>query len=122
MNASLTRVSIPLLCWVLGLVVFEQSLQFAFSSSAAHFFLKTGLPPRLRPALGITEALAALLFLLPFTAMAGGYLLLVIFGLAAAIHILHGRFDVGGLLVYAAAALVCMAGARRAVDAPQEET
>lgn len=109
MNARLANFSIPLLRWTLGLVVIIESSQFAFSASAAHFFAKTGLPSWLRPALGGSEILAAILFLVPFTALLGGYLLLVIFGVAALIHLLHGQFGVEGLLVYAVAALVCMA-------------
>lgn len=109
MNANLTRVSIPLLRWTLGLVVMLQSFEFVFSTSAAHFLAKSGLPAWLRPVLGGAEIIAAALFLAPFTALIGGTLLLVIFGLAALVHILHGQYGVEGLLVYAMAALVCMA-------------
>jgi hypothetical protein len=91
--------------WTLGLVVLVQSALFAFSPAAAHFFAKTGLPGWVRPALGVVEMLAALLFLAPQTVIVGGYSLIVIFGLAAVVHLLHGWYDVGGLLVYAAAAL-----------------
>ena len=109
MNANLTRVSIPLLRWTLGLVVMLQSFEFVFSTSAAHFLAKVGLPAWLRPVLGGSEIIAAVLFLVSFTATIGGYLLLVIFGLAALLHILHGEYGVEGLLVYAVAALVSMA-------------
>lgn len=108
MNATRTGFAVPLLRWILALVVIEQSCLFAFSPSVAVFFARTGLPLWVRPALGISEAVAALLFLLPVTAVGGGYLLLFIFAVAAVLHILHGQFDVGGLLVYAAAVLVCM--------------
>ena len=37
MNPNLTRVSIPLLRWTLGLVVMLQSFEFVSSTSAAHF-------------------------------------------------------------------------------------
>jgi hypothetical protein len=109
MNANLRRMSIPLLRWTLGLVVMLQSLEFVFSTSAAHFLAKAGLPAWLRPVLGGSEIIAAVLFLVPFTATIGGYLLLVIFGLAALLHILHGQYGVEGLLVYAVAVLVSMA-------------
>lgn len=108
MSTALTKFPVPLLRWTLAVVVFAESLQFAFSASAAHFFLKTGLPLWLRPALGVPEAIAAVLFVLPFTMALGAYLLLVIFTLAALIHVLHGQFDVGGLVVYAAVVLVCL--------------
>ena len=108
MSVRLTRVSIPLLRWTLGVVVLLESAQFVFSNSAAHFFAKTGLPAWLRPALGGAETIAAVLFLVPFTTLIGSYLLLIIFGLAALVHILHGQYDVGGLVVYAVAVLVCL--------------
>jgi hypothetical protein len=120
MNANLTRVSIPLLRWTLGLVVVLQSFEFVFSSSAAHFLAKAGWPAWLQPVLGGSEIIAAVLFLVPFTAAIGGYLLLVIFGLAALLHILHGQYGVEGLLVYAVAVLVAMAHTknRTAADRP----
>lgn len=58
--------------------------------------------------MGGGEILAAVLFLVPYTARAGSYLLLVIFALAAVVHVLHGQYNVGGLVVYAAAVIVCM--------------
>jgi hypothetical protein len=109
MNRHLMYLSVPLLRWTLGLAVMLESARFAFSPSAAHFLAQTGLPAWIRPALGIGEILAAILFLSPFARIAGGYLLLAIFALAAVIHVLHGQFDVSGLLVYTVAVLVCMA-------------
>jgi hypothetical protein len=108
MNSALAKNSVPLLRWVLGLVVILESGRFVFSTAAAHFLQRAGLPSWIQPVLGISEALAALLFVLPLTNLAGGYLLLAMLALAALLHVLHGQFDVGGLLVYAAAVLVCM--------------
>jgi ABC-type branched-subunit amino acid transport system permease subunit len=114
MNPRLARFAIPGLRWVLGLVVLEESLRFALSSSAARHLAHFGLPAWMQPALGISEAVAALLFLLPAVRLAGGYLLLGIFTLATVIHVLHGEYDVGPLLVYAMGVLVCMSdGSRR---------
>jgi uncharacterized membrane protein YphA (DoxX/SURF4 family) len=108
MNRRLAELSVPLLRWTLGLVVILESVQFIYSASAAHFLAKIGLPYWLRPALGTVEILAAVLFLVPITARIGSYLMLVIFGLAALIHLLHGQFGVGGLVVYSMAVLVCL--------------
>jgi len=108
MNLHAEKTAIPALRWTLGLVLLVQSYQFAFSSSA-HHFAGGVLPPWLPLALGGSEIIAALLFLLPATTIVGGYLLLAIFALAILIHSLHGDFQVGGLLVYAAAVFVCMA-------------
>jgi hypothetical protein len=111
MNARLTRFSIPLLRWTLGLVVLLESCQFLFSNSAAHFLAKAGLPSWIQPVLGGAEIVASVLFLVPVTTVIGSYFLLVIFGLAALVHILHGQYEVGGLVVYAVAVLVCLAHA-----------
>jgi hypothetical protein len=108
MNPQVTKLSVPLLRWTLGLAVLLQSFEFVFSASAAHSFAKTGLASWLRPALGGVEIIAAILFLVPFTALLGGYLLLVILALAVLIHLLHGQFGVEGLVVYAMATLVCL--------------
>jgi|HubBroStandDraft_1064217.scaffolds.fasta_scaffold164067_3 hypothetical protein len=108
MNNPLTRFAIPLLRWTVGLVVMLESLEFVFSNSVAHFLDKAGLPSWVRPVLGGSEIIAAALFLVPFTAVVGGYLLLVIFAIAALIHFLHGQFNVGALVVYAAAVIVCV--------------
>jgi hypothetical protein len=109
MNASLAKMSIPLLRWTIGVVVLIQSCRFVFSASAAHFLIKAGLPTWIRPVLGGAEIIAVVLFLIPVTAVVGSYLLLVIFALAALVHVLHGQYDVGILVVYAVAVLVCVA-------------
>jgi len=109
MNTRVKNFSIPLLRWTLGLVVLLESCQFVFSTSAAHFLAEAGLPSWTQPVLGGAEIVAAVLFLMPFTALVGSYLLLVIFALAVLVHILHGQYEVAGLVVYAAAVFVCMA-------------
>jgi hypothetical protein len=114
MSTQLKSFSIPLLRWTLGLVVLLESCQFVFSASAAHFLAKAGLPSWIQPALGGAEIVAAVLFLVPFTALVGSYLLLVIFALAVLVHILHGQYEVGGLLVYAAAVFVCLSHTKNA--------
>jgi hypothetical protein len=118
MNARLTKASIPMLRLTLGLVVILESGRFIFSSSAAHFLAKAGLPAWIRPVLGGAEILAAILFLVPSTTVIGSYLLLVIFGLAALVHLLHGQYGVEGLVLYAVVVLVSMAQAqKRATEA-----
>jgi hypothetical protein len=87
--------------WVLGLFLLLESVHFAISHAA-------GLPPWIAPALGGSEAVAALLFLAPSASVLGGYALLFIFLIAAGVHVLHGQFDVGHLVVYGMAVIVCM--------------
>jgi hypothetical protein len=108
MNARFKESAIAGLRWVLSLVVLLESVLFALSPAAAHQFAKTGLPAWIRPALGGGEAIAALLFLVPAARQAGGYGLLAIFAISAGIHFVHGQYDVGSLIVYAMAVIVCM--------------
>ena len=95
--------------WIVGLVVMVESLRLALEPSAARHFAKAGMPLWMRPALAWSEIAAAILFLVPFTTLLGGCLLLVIFFLAALLHVLHGEFDIGVLFVYAMAVLVTLA-------------
>jgi hypothetical protein len=109
MNAPLKRFALPALRWVLGLVVVAQSLEFIFSASTARHLAHMGLPLWLRPVLGGIEVAAAVLFLIPRSAVLGGYLLLTIFAFAIAIHVLHGQYAVDTLIVYFMAVLACLA-------------
>jgi hypothetical protein len=109
MNERLRKFAPPGLRWSLGLVVLWDSCQFAFGDSVSRAFAKTGLPLWIRPLLGGSEIVAAVLFLVPAASLVGGYALLIIFFLAAAIHILHGWYDVGALAVHAMAVLACIA-------------
>lgn len=111
MSPRLTRFSIPLLRWTLAVVVVLESAQFIFSAFAAHLMAKLGLPQWVRPALGMSEMVAAILFVMPATEILGGYLLLAVFGLAALVHLFHGQFGIESLLVYGAAVLACVAHA-----------
>ena len=81
---------------VLGFVLLAESI----------LLLKSGhpeLPNFIRLLLGWSEAVASLLFLLPATMEWGGRCLLIVFAAAALLHILHGQFNIGALLVYGAA-------------------
>lgn len=88
------------------MVVIWESLRFAISGS--HLAQRLNLPSWTAPVLGGVEVVAAVLFLIPGVRRIGGYSLLVIFAIAALLHILHGQFEIGGLIVYGAAALVCL--------------
>ena len=113
MNERAQRLAIPGLRWSVGLVVLLQSLEFVFSEPAAKAFAHTGLPAWIRPVLGGVEMLAALVFLVPAATLVGGYALLMVFVVAVLIHILHGWYDVGALVVYAMAVFACIAHRER---------
>ncbi len=104
MNEQILKSAIPILRWTVGLVVLYESCRFVLSHGSIH----GGLPLIIRPVLGGAEVLAAILFLVPFTRKAGGYLLLLIFATAVTVHALHGDYEVGALLVYAAAVFATM--------------
>ncbi|HXM44976.1 MAG TPA: DoxX family protein [Bryobacteraceae bacterium] len=109
MNPRVKALAISGLRWALGLVVLWESVHFALSAAGAHQFAETGLPQWIRPALGGSEAVAAILFLAPAVSLVGGYALLVIFAIAVCVHFLHGRYEVGALIVYGMAVIACMA-------------
>jgi cell division protein FtsW (lipid II flippase) len=96
--------AITVLQWTLGLVVLIEAGLFVLGPHAGHDFAKTHMPQVIRLVLGWGEIVAAILFLIPRTAVRGAWLLLVIFVLAIAIHLLHGTPNVGALVVYAAVA------------------
>jgi hypothetical protein len=103
------RLSINVLHVVVGVIVLIESLLFALGDEAARVVAHLGLPPLLRPVLGGLEALAAIVFLIPRTVVVGGWALLVIFALASIVHVLHGQYNVGSLVVLAAAVFAVMA-------------
>ena len=96
--------AITVLQWTLGLVVLIEAGLFVLGPHAGHDFAKTHMPQALRMVLGWGEIAGAILFLIPRTAVRGAWLLLVIFVLAIAIHLMHGMPTVGALVVYAAVA------------------
>lgn len=106
--------AIAALRWTVGVVVLLESAHFTISTLAGHL-PKMGLPQWFWIALGAAEAVGALLFLFTRTRVIGGWALLVIFGIAAVIHILNHGFDVGSLVVYGAAVFVCLARQNRTV-------
>ena len=116
MKEDRVRTALLVLQWVLGLVIIVESARFVFSSEAARAFARTGLPSFVRFVLGWAEMAAAILFLIPRAIVAGGWFLIVVLGLAIVIHVLHGWYDVGGLVVYAVATWVVMVGRARIPD------
>jgi hypothetical protein len=64
--------------------------------------------------LALAELIAAILFLIPGTVRLGGITLMIIFGVAAAFHVLHGEYSIGNLAVYGAAAFAVLSNWRRA--------
>ena len=110
MNNDRARAALLVLQWVLGLVILAEAAGFAFSARSAHDFAKSGLPDFIRLLLAWGEMVAAILLLIPRTIIAGGWLLIGVLVVAIVLHFLHGWWNVGPLVVYAAATWAVMAG------------
>ena len=108
MNSGSKQFAIAGMRRALGLVVLMEPVHYAFSPSAASQLANSGLPRLLRPGLGGNEIVAAQLFLIPGSRLAGGYVLLFLLMAGAVIQIRHDKFSGGNLIVYFMAVIVCM--------------
>jgi hypothetical protein len=105
--------SMTALRWTLGLVIAAESILTAWNAyPEIHAGGHHGLHAWVRLILGSAEAAGAILFLLPATLMAGGWILLAVFVFALLFHVLQGQLFVGDLLIYAMATIACMAHAQ----------
>jgi hypothetical protein len=95
--------------WTLGVVVLVEAVLFVMPS-AGHDFAKTHMPDIERQVLGWGEIIGCVLLLIPRTAARGGWFLAGIFVLAIMLHVLHGMYNVGSLVVYTAAAWAIASG------------
>jgi len=100
--------AITALSVVLGFVVTVQAGILAFDPRAIEAFAHAGFPDFVRLSLAWSEIAAGILFLIPSTVILGAWFLLAVFLGAIVIHLAHGVFDVGGLLIYSAAVIVVM--------------
>jgi uncharacterized membrane protein YphA (DoxX/SURF4 family) len=108
MTPDRMRRSITALRIVLGIVVLIQSVQALLPRGAG---LHGSPLARVVPVLAGVEILGALLMLVPRTARLGAGVLIGVFAAAIVLHGLHGDWNVGGLVVYAASAWVVLASA-----------
>ena len=103
MSGSQAKCGLTVLRWSLGIVVLIEAILFVLPS-AAHEFTRTHMPGFVRLVLGWGEIVGSVLLLIPKTAIRGAWLLLAVFVFAILIHLLHGAYNVGNLVIYAAAA------------------
>lgn len=87
----------------LGIVILIEAVMFVMPG-AAHEFSRTHMPGFVRLVVGFGEIAGAILLLIPATAVRGAWLLLAVFVMAILLHLLHGLYGIGNLVVYAAAA------------------
>lgn len=93
----------------LGIVILIEAIMFVMPS-AAHDFARTHMPGFIRLVLGFGEIAGCVLLLLPQTVVRGAWLLLAVFVMAILIHLMHGFYNVGNLVIYAAAAFAIAVG------------
>ena len=98
-----SKIGLTVLQWALGLVILIEAVLFVMPS-AAHDFARTHMPGFVRMVLGFGEILGSILLLIPQTAVRGAWLLLAVFIMAILLHLLHGMYGSGNLVIYAAAA------------------
>lgn len=103
MSSTHSKTALTALQWSLGIVVLIEAVMFVLPS-AAHDFARTHMPGFVRMVLGFGEILGCVLLLIPQTTVRGAWLLLAVFVMAILIHLLHGMYGVGNLVIYAAAA------------------
>ena len=108
-------IALRVLQWSLGIVILIEAALFLFGPGVHHAFATTRIPNVFRLILGWAEIAGALLLLIPRTASRGARLLLIVFVLAIAVHLLHGLYNVGALIVYSAAAWVLVQGNKLSV-------
>jgi type II secretory pathway component PulF len=98
-----SKLGLTVLQWALGIVILIEAVFFVMPS-AAHDFARTHMPGFVRMVLGFGEILGSILLLIPQTAVRGAWLLLAVFIMAILLHLLHGMYGIGNLVIYAAAA------------------
>jgi uncharacterized membrane protein YphA (DoxX/SURF4 family) len=109
MSASQSKIGLCVLQWSLGIVVLIEAVMFVLPS-AAHEFARTQMPGIVRMIVGWGEIVGAVLLLIPKTSVRGAWLLLAVFVMAILLHLLHGLYNVGNLVIYAAAAFAIAVG------------
>ena len=87
----------------LGVVILIEALMFVLPS-AAHGFARTHRPGLVRQLLGFAEIFGCVLLLIPATVARGAWVLLAVFVMGILLHLLHGQYGIGNLVIYAAAA------------------
>jgi hypothetical protein len=106
MNA---KCGLTVLRFALGIVILIEAVMFVLPG-AAHEFSRTHMPGFVRLILGFGEIAGSILLLIPATVVRGAWLLLAVFIMAILLHLLHGLYGIGNLVVYSAAAFAIAVG------------
>jgi uncharacterized membrane protein YphA (DoxX/SURF4 family) len=103
------KMGLTVLRLTLGIVVLVEAILFVLPG-AAHSFSRTHMPAIVRMILGFGEIAGCVLILVPQTTARGAWLLLAVFIFAILLHLLHGMYDIGNVVIYAAAAFAIATG------------
>ena len=98
-----SKIALTVLPWALGVVILIEAVLFVMPS-AAHSFATTHMPGFVRLVLGWGEIVGCILLLIPRTTVRGAWLLVAVFVMAILVHLLHGAYGIGNLVIYTAAA------------------
>jgi uncharacterized membrane protein YphA (DoxX/SURF4 family) len=98
-----SKTGLWVLKYSLGIVILIEAVVFVLPG-AAREFSRTHMPAFVRMVLGWGEIAGCILLLIPKTSARGAWLLLAVFVMAILIHLLHGMYGIGNLVIYAAAA------------------
>ena len=98
-----SKIALTVLQWTLGVVILIEAVLFVLPSTA-HAFATTHIPGFVRLVVGWGEIVGCILLLIPRTTVRGAWLLVAVFMMAILIHLLHGIYGIGYLVIYAAAA------------------
>ncbi|HLZ42972.1 MAG TPA: DoxX family protein [Candidatus Sulfotelmatobacter sp.] len=109
MSVSQSKIGLCVLQCSLGIVILIEAVMFVLPS-AAHEFSRTHMPAIVRMIVGWGEIVGAVLLLIPKTSVRGAWLLLAVFVMAILLHLLHGLYGIGNLVIYAAAAFAIAVG------------
>ena len=109
MSGLSAKCGLTALQWSMGIVILIEAVMFVLPG-AAHEFARTHMPGMVRMIVGFGEIAGSLLLLIPQTVVRGAWLLLAVFVMAILIHLLHGLYGVGNLVIYAAAAFAIAVG------------
>lgn len=103
------KCGLTVLRWALGIVILIEAILFVLPG-AAQSFARTHMPAVVRTILGFGEIFGSVLLLIPQTAIRGAWLLLAVFVFAILLHLLHGMYGIGNLVIYAAATFAIAVG------------
>ena len=104
-----SKCGLTVLRFALAIVILIEALMFILPG-AAHAFTRTHMPAFVRLVLGFGEIAGCILLLIPATIVRGAWLLLATFVMAILLHLLHGLYGIGNLVIYAAAAFAIAVG------------